>query len=311
MTRRFRFGHQLRPAGPIDDLIAEAKAAEEAGFDIVTVPDHIGATMNSPLPLLSAIARETGTIRLGTFVLNNEMRNPVQLAWEAAALDRLSGGRFELGIGAGHTPHEFAATGIELRDAAVRKERLAEAVEIIRKLVDGETVTWHGTHYNIVDAEIEPATQERLPIMAAGNGRRLLTHAGAHADIVGLNGLRKTLEDGHRHSVGFATDRLDRQVEQIRNGASARAELPELNALIQRVDITDDRTAAAEALFAERPIEGATVEEALTTPYLAWGTHDEIADQFRAARNRWGISYFVARNIDALAPVIAQLRADE
>lgn len=310
-TRRVRVGHQLRAAGPIDELVAEAQAAEAAGFDIVTVPDHVNETFMSPMVLLAAIARETESIRLGTFVVNNEMRNPVQLAWETATLDRLSNGRFELGIGAGHTPSEFTATGIPLEAAAARKHRLAEAVEIIRQLLDGEVVSHAGDHYSVEGAQIEPPTQEQLPILVGGNGEGLLTHAGAHADIVGLNGLRKTMPDGHRHSVGFGLDRLQQQVDWVRAGAADRDEVPEINALVQIVEITDDREASVQALLdRDFPTDGLTMEHGLVTPHLAFGTHNEIADQFRRARDTFGVSYFVTRDIEAMAPVVAQLRED-
>lgn len=306
--RALRFGHQLRPAGAVEDVVAEARAAEAAGFDTVTIPDHINDTLLSPLILATAVAAGTDRIRIGTFVLNNEMRNPVQLAWEAATIDRLSHGRFELGIGAGHTPQEFAATGIPMRSAAERKARLGEAVEILRKLLDGETVTYQGEHYTVTNAAIEAPVQERLPILVGGNGRGLLTHAGQHADCVGLNGLRRTLEDGHRHTVGFSRERLERQIRWAREGAGASDNDPELNALVQRIEITDDREAAFDAAFADDPVIGLTREDGLTTPYLAFGTHAEIADQFRAAQSRWGISYFVTRNIEAMAPIIERIR---
>ncbi|MEM7092193.1 MAG: TIGR03621 family F420-dependent LLM class oxidoreductase [Actinomycetota bacterium] len=309
MQRPIRFGHQIAPTAPFDELVVEAKAAESAGFDVITVPDHIGTSMASPLPLLAAIARETSTIRVGTFVLNNEMRNPVQLAWEAATLDRLSGGRFELGIGAGHTPHEFTATGIDMAGAADRKARLADAVHIIRGLLDGETVSHDGEHYQVDGAAIEPAAQDRLPIMIGGNGQALLTDAGRQADIVGLNGLRRTLDDGHRHSVGWSIDRLERQIGWVHDGAAYHGEIPELNALVQRIEITDDREAAATALADQA--EGLSVDEALSSPYVAFGTHDEIADQFLTARERWGLSYFVTRNIEAMTPIIERIRAED
>ena len=305
-ARPFRFGHQLRPTGPVDELIAEAQRAEAAGFDVVTIPDHIGDSMVSPMVLAAAIARETESVRISTFVLNNEMRNPVQLAWEAAAVDRLSNGRFELGIGAGHTPHEFAATGIPMRPATERKARLAEAVEILQALFAGATVTRSGAHYSIEGAAIEPPTQPRLPILVGGNGRSLLTHAGAHADIVGLNGLSKTLDDGHRHSLNWSPERLDVQVQRVHEGAVGRDQLPELNALVQRVEITDDRAASAGAIAEQA--EGLTTDDALAAPYLFLGTHDEIAAQCHAARERWGISYFVTRDIDNMTPVVAALR---
>ena len=151
MTTRLRFGHPLSGG---DDPVAAASRAEELGFDVVLAADHVGHGW-SPMPTLAAIAGVTSTIRLGTFVLNNDMRNPVQLAWEASTLDRLSGGRFELGLGAGHTPQEYTATGIARDPGARRKRRLAESVEIVRALLDGGAVDHDGETFRIVGAEIE------------------------------------------------------------------------------------------------------------------------------------------------------------
>jgi len=305
-TRPLRFGYQLRPAN-LDDCINEAKAAEVAGFDVVTIPDHISDSLASPMMVLAAIARETSKIRLGTFVLNNEMRNPVQLAWEAATLDRLSGGRFELGIGAGHTPQEFAATGLSYDPARIRKQRLAEAVDIMRRLFDGETVDHSGQHYTITGAAIEVPQQTRLPIMVAGNGDGLLTHAGGIADIVGLNGLGKRFDDGHRHAVKFGDDWLAHQVATVAAAAKDRSQAPELNALVQRVTITDDRNATAAEDHKE--IANLTVDEMLNTPYLAIGTHEEIATHLHRMRDQWGISYFVARNLDDMKIIMSIARS--
>ena len=92
MTRLLRLGHQLS-ARIEGDPVSAAVRAEELGFDIVLAADHVGPGW-APMPTLSAIAATTTRIRLGTLVLNNDMRNPVQLAWEASTIDRLSGGRF-------------------------------------------------------------------------------------------------------------------------------------------------------------------------------------------------------------------------
>jgi hypothetical protein len=150
--------------------------------------------------------------------------------------------------------------------------------------------------------------QARLPIMVAVNGRAALAHAARHADIIGLTMLGKTLADGHQHAVRWQTDRLDRTVAHIQAQAGARwpADL-ELNALVQRIVVTDDRHAAAREVVGQ--VEGLTVEDALATPFLALGTHDEIADHLRACRARWGISYFTVRDVAAFAPVIERLRA--
>ena len=211
MTRRLRIGHQLS-ARILGDPVAAAVRAAELGFDIVLVADHVGLGW-SPMPTLAAIASVTERIRLGTLVLNNDMRNPVQLAWEVSTIDRISGGRFELGLGAGHTPCEYDATGIERAAPAERKRRLAESVEVIRDLLDGNAVEREGEHYRIDRARIDPSEQARLPILVGGNGAALLTHAGRYADIVGLQGLGRTREDGQSHEVKWSTDHLGEQIE--------------------------------------------------------------------------------------------------
>lgn len=298
--RGFRFGLQLR-ASPGDDVIDSARCAEAAGFDVVLLADHVGPGGLSPMPTLAAIAAATSTIRLGTFVLNAEMRNPVQLAWEASTIDRLSGGRFELGLGAGHTPHEFARCGVEMLPAAGRKRHLMAQVELIRALLDGEIAS--SPPLDVIEASIDRATQDRLPILVGGNGATLLAHAGAHADIVGLQGLGRTLEDGHRHEVRWTAEHLDRQLDQIRAGARGRFDDVELNAIVQVVEVTDDAEAAIAALCEQIPtLDPAEVRE---LPYVLVGSVDEIVDQLRRCRDRWGISYFVVRTLDEFTPVIA------
>lgn len=279
--------------------------AEELGFDIVLVADHVGLGW-SPMPTLSAIAAVTTRVRLGTLVLNNDMRNPVQLAWEASTLDRLSGGRFELGLGAGHTPGEYAATGIEQSPAAVRKQRLGESVEIIRSLLDGDVVDRDGEHYRVASARIEPSPQRPMPILVGGNGAALLAHAGRHADIIGLQGLGRTREDGHSHEVKWTSRWLDEQLEQIRVGAGSRFGDIELNAMVQMVEITDDRERVLREVC-ER-VGDLTMEDAASTPYLLVGTVDQIVRHMSACNERWGINYFAVRELDAFEPVLRALR---
>ncbi|MEE9414420.1 MAG: TIGR03621 family F420-dependent LLM class oxidoreductase [Acidimicrobiales bacterium] len=304
MPRPIRFGYQLTRQQE-NDPIAAAKRAEQIGFNTFLVSDHFGSG-RAPMPTLAAVAAATSSIRLGTFVLNTDMRNPVQLAWEAATIDHLSGGRFELGLGAGHTPQEYGATGIEFRVPADRKADLAEQVEIIRRLLAGDSVTHNGTHHRLSEAEIDRSLQERLPILVGGNGNALLSHAGAHADIVGLQGLGRTLEDGHRHDVKWSAEWLDTQLEQIRSGAAERFAEIELNALVQHVEVTDDAAGAIEA-FCER-VGTVVAADVATTPYVLIGTVEEIVEKITTCRDRWGISYFAARELDDFAPIIEAFR---
>ena len=304
MTRRLRIGHQLS-ARIEGDPVAAAVRAEELGFDIVLAADHVGLGW-SPMPTLAAIASVTERIRLGTLVLNNDMRNPVQLAWEVSTIDRISGGRFELGLGAGHTPSEYDATGIERAAPAERKRRLAESVEVIRDLLDGNAVEREGEHYRIDRARIDPSEQARLPILVGGNGAALLTHAGRYADIVGLQGLGRTREDGQSHEVKWSTQHLDEQIEQVRVGAGVRFDDIEFNAMVQVVQITDDREATL-AKVVDR-VDGLTMADAMATPYLLIGTVDEIVLHLMTCNERWGINYFAVRELDDFDPVLRALR---
>lgn len=311
MSRPFRFGLQLSTSVTEQgefSVVEQAKAAEDLGYSIATVADHIGPGL-APFPVLAAVAQATSQIRLGTFVVNAELRNPVQLAWDAVSIDHLSGGRFELGLGAGHTPAEFAATGTTKATGRVRKKRLAETVEIVRQLHAGETVSWESDFFHLVDASIDAAVQTNLPLLVGGNGDALLTHAGANADIVGLQGLGRTLEDGHRHTVNWTSDHLDRQLATIATGAEAASRpVPELNALVQVASISDDAESITETTsgLIER-VEGLDEQQIKSAPYVMVGSVGQVVEKIEACRETWGISYFVVRDRDAFAPIVQQL----
>ena len=119
VARPFRFG--LQSKGPSDQAgwAAHARKVEDLGWSVLTVADHFDEGM-APFPALAAAAAATTTLRLGTMVLANDYRHPVVVAKEAATLDLLSGGRFELGIGAGWTTTDYAEAGIPLDRAGVR-----------------------------------------------------------------------------------------------------------------------------------------------------------------------------------------------
>ena len=304
----FRFGYQVTATRDADGLRAEVQRAEAAGFDIVHVSDHVGSSW-APLAVLQAMAAATTHIRVGSLVLNNDFHHPVGLAREVAAIDHLSGGRVELGIGAGHAFTEYHAIGVPFDPPAVRKARLAESVEIVRALLDGAAVTHAGRYYQLDGARTMRSLQTRLPILVGVNGRAALTHAAAHADTIGLTMLGRTLEDGQRHEARWEPDRIDRTVAHIRDAATDRASPVELNALVQATVVTDDRAAVADNIA--QNISGLTAADALRCPFLAIGTHDEIAEHLWACRERWGISYFSVRSIDEFAPVIEKIRTRE
>jgi probable F420-dependent oxidoreductase len=302
---RFRFGLQVGRLAPAE-LRSTAQAAEAAGFDVLSTADHVSAGYSPLLPLLFA-TEATTSLRVCPLVLNNDFHHPVHLARELATLDHLSGGRVELGIGAGHAFTEYAAIGQPFDPPAVRKARMAEAVEVLRALLSGEEVTHAGEHYQLNGVQTLKSQQERVPFLVAVSGWRALAHAARHADIIGLFGLGRTLADGQHHEVRWQTPRLDQTVAYVREQAGQRADALEFNALVQRVVVSNDRSAAAAEVCEQ--VEGLSLEDALETPYLALGTQDEIANHLQACRERWGITYYTVRDLDAFAPVIARLRA--
>ncbi len=304
--RPFRFGLQSTATAP-QEVLCTARAAETAGFDVFQVGDHVGAEP-SALVCLAAAAIATERIRLGTLVLNNDLRHPVTLAQEVATLDQVSGGRMELGLGAGHSFTEYAAMGQPFDPPATRKERLAESVEILRALLDGGPVSYWGAHYRIDQAVTLAAQQEHVPLLVGVNGRNALAHAVRHADIVAPTMLGRTREDGQHHDVRWEASRLDATIEWMRKEAGERWDGIQLHALVQAVVITDDR-ARATAEIAGRI--GMDVADALSTPFLCVGTHAEIEQHLQACRERWGFSYYSVRDIDSFAPVLTRLRVDD
>jgi probable F420-dependent oxidoreductase len=300
----FRFGLQVGRESDPDALRSTARAAEVAGFDVLSTWDHVGDTW-PPLSPLHAMAAVTDRIRLCPMVLNNDYWHPVHLAREVAALDRFSDGRFELGIGAGHAFTEYEAIGVPFDPPAARKRRMAEAVELLRRLLAGETVTHSGEFYTVADVTLMRPAQPHVPILVGVNGKDALAHAARHADTIGLTMLGRTLEDGQHHEVRWQADRLDATVAHIVEHAAGRDRPLELNALVQIVTVTDDRRAAAEAIAAQVP--SLSADDALRTPFVLFGTHAQIADQLVANRARWGISYVTVRDLEAFAPVIALL----
>jgi probable F420-dependent oxidoreductase len=306
--RAFRFGVSVRTVGSAAEWIGLARKVEALGYSTLSVPDHL-TDRPAPMPFLAAAAAATTRLRLGTLVLNNDFRHPVLLAREAATLDWLSEGRFELGLGAGYMKAEYDEAGLPFERGAIRVARLAESIAIITRLCAGEPVTFAGRHYQVTAHRIHPppVQRPRPPILIGGNGPRLLTLAATHADIVGLTGVTFAAGGTRPEMSGFTARAVDDRIALLRAAAASRFEHLELNALIQRVIVTDDRRAAAGEL-AQR-WTALTIDEILESPFVLLGSVDEITAQLVARRERWGLSYYVVFEsvIDAFAPVVVRL----
>ena len=272
------------------------------------MPDHLTARL-APLPALTAAAVATTRLRVGTLVLNNDFRHPVLLAREAATLDVLSGGRFELGLGAGYARAEYEETGLAYDRGAVRVDRLGESVTVIKRLFEGGPVSFDGRHYAVTKHTLypPPAQHPRPPILIGGNGPRLLALAAAQADIVALSGITFSRGGAEPELSGLRAPAVDGRLERLRAAAGARLDTLELSALVQRVILTGDRRSAA-AELAQR-WTALTVNDILASPFVLLGSVDEIAAQLVAHRARWGISYWVVFESAAepFAPVVERL----
>ena len=306
---KIRFAVQ---APPIDDPVAFrelARKAEDCGFFALYVADHLGATFD-PFAALTAAASVTSTLRLGTYVCNAAVRDPLSLAAGAATVDVLSNGRMILGLGAGHTPAEWTMVGRSYPSAGARVRHLGEVVDVVRALLRGEVVSYEGESVHTHEAfllSLRPV-QDEIPLLIGGNGARVLDLAGRTADVVGLTGTGRTLADGHNHVVEWAPAAIDARVEAVRHAARDRVRPPVLDALVQYVAITDDRRAAAERVASR--VEGLDAADAVAAPYVLVGTLDQLDAELAAHRARWGFSSYVIRSaaLDAGARLIELLR---
>lgn len=293
MTVSYSFSVQAWPT-PAQGWSELARRCEELGFHGLLVPDHPGS-VPSPFVALSAAASVTDRLRLGTCVANAGLWDPVPLACEVATLDLVSGGRALLGLGAGHTPAEWEMQARVMPPAPDRVQRLIEVADTTRQLLAGETVTFAGRHIVLRDATLEQPrpVQHPVPLLIGGNGPRVLRYGGEHADIVSLTGLARTLEDGHRHEVAWSRADIDRTVELVHMAADAAGSRPQLEALVQHLEITDDAEAVAGKLAQRVP--GAATDDILQAPYVLLGTVEELVTELRRHHDRWGITRYVVR----------------
>src|SRR5262245_38865892 len=156
----FRFGINIRDASSRAGWQDKARKAEQLGYSVLLVPDHLAA-MLATIPAVMSAADATKSLRVGTNVLNNDLRHPVLLAREAATMDLLTDGRFELGLGAGYVQLEYEQAGLRFDRGGIRVERLAESVRIIKALLGGAEVDFAGQHYRVTGHTIHPRPVQR------------------------------------------------------------------------------------------------------------------------------------------------------
>ncbi|WP_420639644.1 TIGR03621 family F420-dependent LLM class oxidoreductase [Candidatus Poriferisocius sp.] len=305
--RAFRFGVQAHGSMDARGWRELARRAEGLGYDTLCVPDHFEQG-SAPLVALAVAAEATSSLRVGTLVLGNDFRHPAAVAKEAATLDVLSEGRFELGIGAGWQTRDYELTGIPMDRPGRRIERLGEAVAIIKGLLAGETVTFSGRHYTIdgLAGLPQPVRPGGPPLLVAGGAERVLRLAARTADIVGINPSMVAGVIDERVGPSATVSATAAKIDWIRQEAGERFAGLELHTRVHVASITDDAAGLADALA---PALGLNVDQALASPHSLIGTESVVVDKLIAQREELGISYIglPAEAMEEMAPVVARL----
>ncbi len=307
-ARKFRFGIMGGRAKSGAAWTELARKAEDLGYATLCVADHFTDGL-SPTPALAAAAAVTTNLRIGSLVYGVDFRHPAALAKEAATMDLLSDGRFELGIGAGWMDQDYDWTGITRDSPGVRIERMAEAIEIIRGLWSGSPVEHSGASWTInkMVGTPRPVQAGGPPILSGGGGKRILETAARLSDIVSVNPNVGAGKFDAAAWASIAAAETDSKMAIVRDAAGERYADIEIAFLNFFTSVTDDAMAAATTIGGY--MGGIAPEAVMASPNTLVGSVDSLVDEIQARRDRWDGSYMIvmADAIDAFAPVVARL----
>jgi probable F420-dependent oxidoreductase len=302
--RAFRFGVVLDAAeGRRDRVIEAAHRAEAAGAQVLLATDHLGGW--DALTRLQVAAGAT-RLRIGTLVLNNDLRHPPVLAQQLATVDAMTDGRLEIGLGAGWNRPEYEAAGLRFDPPAVRLRRMQASLRMIRQALSEGRIdhdaddAYPAIHQNGLPTSIQ---RPHPPLLVGGGGPRLLAFAAREADIIGID--PRSLPGGGGDPSDITGAAVDRKVRWIRDAAGERWAELEINIALWQIDRefhTRRRSPPPRA-------RGISEEELPLSPHYLVGDSNEMIETLLARRERWGISYLTlpASAVAILAPVIARL----
>lgn len=295
-----------------DDFINSMRAMEDLGYSTYLESDHL-VDQFGPLAAMAMAAGVTTRLRVGTFVLNNDLRHPAVLAQELATIDQLSGGRLEIGIGAGWNRPEYESAGIPFESPGTRIARMAETIAVLKGLFADGPLSFHGRFYQIEGfADLpRPVQRPHPPFMVGGGGEKTLALAAREAEIVGF--APKVLPSGKADVLGCTMEGTAKKVATVRAAANGRFEALELNTYpsLAPVQVTDSPGEPARAV-AERVRKAYGIEvserQVLDSPHVWMGSINQLTEKCEMLRERLGITYiFVGEEFKAFAPVVARL----
>lgn len=305
MVHPFRFAVHASHAETAEEWAATTRRAENLGYEALLVPDHLGRQL-SPIAALSSAAAVTSRLRIGAYVFANDFRHPLMLAREAATLDLLSGGRFELGLGAGWRTDDYRQLGYEYAPPGRRIDRLEEAIVLVKRLLAGERVTHAGPHYRLERAVLAPRPVQRPhpPIIMGGGGPRMLRLAAREADIVGL--IPQFSPRGRPILTDVTEAAAERKVAIVRKAAGDRFDRLVLDLFIADAGMVGSGQPLPRSLAAAG--KGA-VTALIGSPYVLYGTLRQLRERLERRRERTGITaYSIPQGaMEAMAPLVAAL----
>jgi probable F420-dependent oxidoreductase len=312
-VRPFRFLADVGGAATVAELRELARRAESIGYAVAVIPDHLTIPLG-PIATLATVAAATTRLRIGTFVLNNDLRHPMVLAQELATLDLLSEGRLEIAIGAGWNRAEYSAAGLAFDPSPTRTARLEESVHVLKGRFGDGPFSFAGAHHTITEADGVPKPVQRPhpPFFIGGGGRRTLSLAGHEADIVGL---APRISWGERMAVdprSLTVEAAAEKIAWVREAAGERFDRLEINAYPSQFPsiVTDHARAVATeraAAITARSGMPITADELLASPHQYIGTVDALCEKLLELRERLGISSFMLGDVDEMAPVVERL----
>lgn len=310
--RPFRFLATVDGEADFAALTAAARKAEAIGCSAFMWPDHLLAY--APVPLLAMVAAATERLRVGSFVFNACLRHPAVLAQDLLTLDALSGGRLEIGLGAGWNKPEHDAIGIPFEPVGVRIERLAETIAIVKGCFAEGAFSFSGKHYTLTehDGGVAPVQRPHPPIFLGGGGKRLLTLAAREAQIIGLAPRLVQGEKPRLEAASITLAATEEKIGWIREAAGERFAELELNTYPTAGPTVITGDARAEARRRADRIREQTgvelsVEDVLESPHTFIGSVKDLTNKCLELRERLGISSFLVDDLDAMAPVVEEL----
>ena len=293
-----RFGYGYYGTGRAD-LKSAVKAAEGFGYDTFVMPDHLAEQL-SPLPTLAVVAELSSTLRIAPWVLCNDFRLPQILARELATIDSLSGGRLDVGIGAGWARDEYVSAGLSFDSGGARLRRLKDSVAVMKAMLAGGPISISNDHLQVKEllGFPSPSQAPHAPLMLGGGGRKMLEWAATEADIVSIIPL--AAPNGGLFASELTIGALQRKIGWVHESAGPRFDDLVLNLALVNIVITADRRSVARsvagAISAGQSLFVADAQlsedDLLNSPYFAFGTTHEIAYHIESVFEQTGVSYY-------------------